>query len=84
MTTGRGPSAEELKELERLLSEDVSGMPSKTYADLLRSGVPHKGGLAQLAEALPELLGFTTEKPPANGRAPLSGDGPSKPSDAEG
>src|SRR5690348_15834424 len=40
--------------------------------------------MAQLAEALLKLIGLTTEKPPANGTAPISGDGPAKPSDAEG
>ena len=47
---GKTPAPLKDAEIDRILNEPVKG-PTKTYSQLLAEGVPHNGGLAQLAGA---------------------------------
>ena len=40
-----------MDEIPALFDQDTSGWPDKTFTDLINEGIPHAGGLAQLAAA---------------------------------
>lgn len=67
--------AQEIEEVKKLLSElpDEDAPVSKTLAQLLAEGHPHKGGLAQLAAAEEAGTLFGSKEPPPEEKSTTAG-----------